>query len=149
MGWLGEHAWAAWLAVALLLVAVETLTLDLVALMLAAGAAAAAAAAAAGAPGAVQVLVACVSALAMLLVVRPVALRHLRPSSLTRTGIEALVGQQAVVLERTDGRGGRIKLAGEVWSARSYDPALVLEPGQTVDVMAVEGATAVVYGTGA
>ena len=148
MGWLGDHHWAAWLGAALLLAAIETLTLDLVALMLAAGAGAGAVTAALGAPTVVQVVVACVTALAMLLAVRPVALRHLRSTALTRTGTAALVGRQAVVLERTDGTDGRVKLAGEVWSARTSDPDLTLEPGATVDVLSIDGATAVVHRTG-
>jgi membrane protein implicated in regulation of membrane protease activity len=62
----------------------------------------------------------------------------------TRTGVAALVGSRAVVIERVDGDGGRVKLAGEVWSARSYDGHAVLEPGQSVDVIQIEGATALV-----
>jgi membrane protein implicated in regulation of membrane protease activity len=81
---------------------------------------------------------------AMLGVVRPVALRHLRQAPEERTGVAALVGRQAVVLERIDGHSGRVKLAGEVWSARSYDPSHAIEPGRTVDVVSIEGATAVV-----
>ena len=53
-------------------------------------------------------------------------------------------GKQAVVLERVDGSGGRIKLAGEVWSARSLDTGRAYEVGQEVDVVEIEGATAIV-----
>ncbi|NHC14109.1 NfeD family protein [Motilibacter deserti] len=148
MGWLEDHVWAGWLALALVLAAVETLTLDLVALMLAVGAAAGAVAAALGAPPVLQAVVACVTALGMLLAVRPVALRHLRPAARTRTGTAALVGRQAVVLERTDASTGRVKLAGEVWSARTYLPDVTVEPGSTVDVISIDGATAVVLPTG-
>src|SRR4051794_39164717 len=148
MSWLGDNSWAFWLALALVLVGVETLTANLVALMVAAGALVAAGAAALGAPAFAQVLLGSATALAMVTVVRPVAMRHLRPTSETRTGTAALVGRQAVVLERTDGGGGRVKLAGEVWSARSYDPTLAIEPGETVDVVLIDGATAVVLGTG-
>ncbi|MEV6183941.1 NfeD family protein, partial [Streptomyces sp. NPDC052015] len=58
--------------------------------------------------------------------------------------IDALKGKQAVVLERVDGAGGRIKLAGEVWSARSLDSGRAYEVGQEVDVVDIEGATAIV-----
>jgi membrane protein implicated in regulation of membrane protease activity len=60
------------------------------------------------------------------------------------TGIEALKGKQAVVVERVDGSGGRIKLAGEIWSARSLDESESYEPGRHVDVVDIEGATAIV-----
>ena len=62
-----------------------------------------------------------------------------------RTGTAALEGAHAVVLERVDARGGRVKIGGEVWSARSFDEAQVLEPGARVEVMKIEGATALVY----
>ena len=136
--------WVWWLVAAVALVAVEVVTLDLIFVMLAAGAAAGAVTAVAGAPVAVQAAVALVVALAMLGAVRPVALRHLRQPIETRTGVAALVGAKALVLERVDAHSGRVKLAGEVWSARAYDGESVFEPGQTVDVASIEGATALV-----
>jgi membrane protein implicated in regulation of membrane protease activity len=48
------------------------------------------------------------------------------------------------VLERVDGDGGRVKLGGEVWSARSFDSSRVFEPGERVSVLEIQGATAVV-----
>lgn len=136
--------WVWWLVAAVALVAVEVVTLDLIFVMLAAGAAAGAVSAVAGAPVAVQAAVALVVALAMLGAVRPVALRHLRQPIETRTGVAALVGAKALVLERVDAHSGRVKLAGEVWSARAYDGESVFEPGQMVDVASIEGATALV-----
>ncbi len=145
MGWLEDNAWAVWLVVALVLGAVEMTTLDLMFLMLAAGAVAGGVAAAVGAPVVLQIIVAAVVALAMLGLVRPVALRHLRQAPESRTGVAALVGRQALVVQRVDGHGGQVKLAGEIWTARSFDPSRAIEPGQTVDIVQIEGATAVVY----
>ena len=145
MDWLNENAWAAWLVAALVLGGIEMTTLDLTFLMLAAGALAGAVAAGAGADLWVSALVAAATAIAMLAVVRPIALRHLRTPTETRTGVAALVGREAVVVERTDAHSGRIKLAGEVWSARSFDPHVAIEPGRHVDVVQIDGATAVVY----
>lgn len=146
--WLADNAWLGWVVVALVLAGVEITTLDLIFLMLAAGAVAGAGAAVLGAPLLLQVLVAGGAALAMILVVRPVALRHLRTPIETRTGVQALVGRQAVVVDRVSAAGGTVKLAGEVWSARSFDPAETHEAGTTVEVVEIDGATAVVYGTG-
>lgn len=145
MSWLRDDPWLPWLIVAVLLGIAEVTTLDLLFLMLAAGALGGAATAALGAPLLLSALVSLAVAVAMVGVVRPVALRHLQSGSPeTRTGTAALVGRQALVLERVDGHAGRVRLAGEVWSARSYDPSTPIDPGATVDVVSIEGATAVV-----
>jgi membrane protein implicated in regulation of membrane protease activity len=85
-----------------------------------------------------------VVSVALIAVVRPIALRHSRARPALATGIDALRGRQAVVLERVDGGGGRIKLAGEIWSARSLDADQAYEVGHQVDVVEIDGATAVV-----
>ena len=142
---MGDYDWVAWVGLAVLLGIVEVTTLDLVFLMLAAGALSGALVALVGAPVGLQVVVALVVAVAMLGVVRPVALRHLRTPAAVRTGVAALVGSHGVALERIDARSGQVKLKGEVWSARAYDPTHVIEPGSTVQVVEIDGATAVVY----
>ncbi|MCF2539544.1 MULTISPECIES: NfeD family protein [Streptomyces] len=81
---------------------------------------------------------------ALIAVVRPIANRHRAQRPQLATGIDALKGKQAVVLERVDASGGRIKLAGEVWSARALDTGRTYEVGQEVDVVDIEGATAIV-----
>jgi membrane protein implicated in regulation of membrane protease activity len=143
--WLGDNEWSAWLGLAFVFGIVETTTLDLVFLMLAAGAASGALAAVLGAPVLFQALVAIAVSAAMLGFVRPVARRHLRTPVNVRTGVAALVGTRGVVIDRVDSHGGRIKLAGEVWSARSYDGRSVIEPGTGVDVVEIDGATALVF----
>ncbi|MFD5876754.1 NfeD family protein [Streptomyces sp. NPDC060322] len=112
--------------------------------MFAAGAVAAAVVAALGGGIVAQVLVFVLVSVALIAVVRPIAARHRAGQAGYATGIDALKGRQAVVLERVDGSGGRIKLAGEVWSARSLDGDQVFEPGLQVDVVDIDGATAVV-----
>ncbi|WP_266379735.1 NfeD family protein [Streptomyces canus] len=112
--------------------------------MLAVGAVAAAIAAGLGGDVVVQVLVFAVVSVALIAVVRPIATRHRSQRPQLVTGVDALKGKQAVVLERVDHAGGRIKLAGEVWSARSLDTGRAYEAGQEVDVVDIEGATAIV-----
>ncbi|MGW1022790.1 NfeD family protein [Streptomyces sp. NPDC002577] len=112
--------------------------------MLAVGAVAAAVTASLDGGIVLQVLVFAVVSVALIAVVRPVAARHLAQRPQLATGVEALKGRQAVVLERVDGAGGRIKLAGEIWSARALDPGQAYEAGQEVDVVDIDGATAVV-----
>ncbi|MFI9346423.1 NfeD family protein [Streptomyces sp. NPDC052773] len=112
--------------------------------MLAVGAVAGAIAAALGGDVVVQVLVFVAVSVALLAVVRPIATRHRSQRPQLVTGVEALKGRQAVVLERVDGSGGRVKLAGEIWSARALDTDRTYEVGQQVDVVDIEGATAIV-----
>jgi membrane protein implicated in regulation of membrane protease activity len=112
--------------------------------MLAVGAVAGAIAAALGGDIVVQVLVFVAVSVALLAVVRPIATRHRAQRPQLVSGVEALKGKQAVVLERVDASGGRIKLAGEVWSARALDTDRAFEVGQEVDVVDIEGATAIV-----
>lgn len=112
--------------------------------MFAVGAVAAAVTAGLGGGITAQVVVFAVVSTALIAVVRPIANRHRRQRPELASGVDALKGRQAVVLERVDGDGGRIKLAGEVWTARSLDASEVYEPGQKVDVVDIDGATAVV-----
>ncbi|MDN0195147.1 NfeD family protein [Streptomyces sp. S.PNR 29] len=113
--------------------------------MLAVGAVAAALVSGIFGGGAVaQVAVFAVVSTALIVVVRPIANRHRAQRPQFATGVDALKGKQAVVLERVDASGGRIKLAGEVWSARALDTGHAYEVGEEVDVVDIEGATAIV-----
>ncbi|MGI5483533.1 NfeD family protein [Streptomyces lavendofoliae] len=112
--------------------------------MLSVGAVAGAVTAALGFGVVAQVVVFAAVSVALIAVVRPIAARHRDGRPQHATNIDALRGRQAVVLERVDGSGGRIKLAGEVWSARALDTDQVFEPGRQVDVVEIDGATAVV-----
>ncbi|WP_030162323.1 NfeD family protein [Streptomyces sp. NRRL S-244] len=112
--------------------------------MFAVGAVAAAVTAAFGGGVVAQVLVFVIVAVALIAVVRSIANHHREQRPQHRTGIDALKGRSALVLERVDGSGGRIKLAGEVWSARTLDADSSFEPGQQVDVVEIDGATAIV-----
>ena len=93
----------------------------------------------------VQVIVFIGGSLASLAVLRPIAKRHLRTPAALRTGTAALVGARAVVVERVDVDGGRVKIGGEVWSARAFLEGQVFEEGTRVEVAKIDGATALVY----
>ncbi|WP_431963657.1 NfeD family protein [Actinacidiphila sp. bgisy160] len=112
--------------------------------MFAVGAVAAAIAAGLGLGITPQVLIFVIVSVAGIAVVRPLANRSRAQRPELRSGIDALKGRQAVVLERVDVHGGRIKLNGEVWSARALDAGRAFDPGESVDVVEIEGATAVV-----
>ena len=132
------------MAAALALGLVEIASLDLVFFMLAVAAVAAAGAAMLGGSITVQVLTFVAVAALLLAVLRPVALRKLKPAGAEeRTNTDALVGRTALVLEEVTDRSGLVKLAGEQWTARA-EPGVVLPADTTVSVLRIEGATAVV-----
>ncbi|MBM7774587.1 membrane protein implicated in regulation of membrane protease activity [Actinokineospora baliensis] len=133
-----------WLVVGVLLIAAEVLSGDFVLVMLGvAGLAGAGAEALFGVP-LVSVAVFAAASLALTTLARPVLRRRLGGAHV-RDNVAALVGERAVVVARVDEHGGRVKLRGQEWSARSLDATQVLEPGTPVTVMEIAGATAVVW----
>ena len=130
---------------AAVLAGAETLSLDLVLIMCAGGAAGGAVTAALGGGAILQIVVAIVVSALLLGFVRPIAKRHLVGIGTHQTGSAALVGKQAVVLRAVDAHDGRVRLNGAEWSARSYDQTQTLPVGETVRVMEIDGATAVVW----
>ncbi len=145
MNWLSEHDWQAWLLVGLVLAAAEVTTLDLTLLMMAVGALAACLVAAVGLGVYVQVVAGAAVAVGLLAFVRPNMARRLHAGPTIKTGPAALVGRDGLVLERVTDGSGRVKLNGEVWTARSLDENVEIEPGSRVSVAKIDGATAVVF----
>jgi membrane protein implicated in regulation of membrane protease activity len=92
-----------------------------------------------------QLLAFVIGSVATVAFLRPIAKRHLHMPAALRTGTAALEGTKAVVLQRVDVNGGRVRIGGEEWSARAYMEDQVLEPGTRVEVVKIEGATALVY----
>jgi len=138
--------WVIWAIIAVLLALGELATPGLFFLgPVALAAIPAAVVALVGAPAWLQVLVFIAGSLASIAVLRPIARAHMSMPALTRTGTAALVGAKAVVLERVDLNGGRVRIGGEEWSARAYMEDQVLEPGTRAEVAKIDGATALVY----
>ena len=139
--------WLWWVGGALVLGILEMLSLELVFIMAAGGALAGAVASAAGAPLWAQILIAAITSVLLLVTLRPWLLRHLKKRTpLVETNASALVGRPAVVLATVTAEAGRVKLAGEVWSARTTAGS-ALPPGTEVLVDRIDGATAVVVPT--
>jgi membrane protein implicated in regulation of membrane protease activity len=133
-----------WIVAAVLLAIGELLTPGLFFLGPVAVAAGAAALVALVAGGVASTIVFIVAGLLSLLTLRPIARRHIRLPALSRTGTDALVGRKAIVTRRVDATGGRVRIGGEEWSARSYLDSEVYAEGATVGVVKIEGATALV-----
>jgi membrane protein implicated in regulation of membrane protease activity len=137
--------WFAWLLAAAALGAAEFFTLTLVFGLLAGAALVAAVVAGVGIGLLGQLLALGAAAAAGLVLVRPVALRHMAQQPLIRDGSDALIGKRAEVVQEVTATRGLIKLSGEEWSARALDESHVIPVGALVDVMEIEGATAIVY----
>jgi len=135
-----------WLVFALGLAGAEALTGDMFLLMLSGGALAAAGSSwlldlPVWADGAVFLVV----SLLLLVVVRPTLRRKLTAGKGLPEPVKALEGKHALVLGRVSQHDGQVKLDGEVWTARPYNDNDVYEPGDSVTVMHIDGATAVVW----
>lgn len=138
-------SWIVWLILAAATGVAEIFTLTAALGLLSVAALLTAGVAAVGLPPALQLAVFVVASTAGLAGVRPIALRHLKQPPPRRFGVSALIGRSAYVTEQVTGRDGRVRIGGEEWSARAYDETLVIPPGATVDVIEIEGATALVY----
>jgi membrane protein implicated in regulation of membrane protease activity len=142
---LGSPAWAVWGLAAALLAIGELFTPGLFFLGPLAVAALVASLVAASAVGTVWTLLAFIAAAGIcVMVLRPLARRHIRLPAISRTGTAALVGQSALVLVQVDDGGGRVKIGGEEWSAKPFLEGEALRPGEQVEVVQIDGATALV-----
>jgi membrane protein implicated in regulation of membrane protease activity len=135
-----------WLIFALALAGAEVLTGDMFLLMLGGGALAASVTAWLTnwpilGDGAVFLVV----SVLLVVLVRPALRQRLTPARGLPTGIEALKGKSAVVLDRVARDAGQVKLDGQIWTARPYNDGDIYEPGESVTVMHIDGATAVVF----
>jgi len=138
--------WIVWVIVAVVFAVGEIANMSFYLLPFAIGAGAAAIVSLAGGDTALSVVTFVILTAISFGVVRPIARRHITMPPQLRTGTNALVGKQAIVLERiaNDENAGAIRLEGEVWTARAYDDDEVIEAGKRVQVIEIRGATALV-----
>ncbi|MEU6641737.1 NfeD family protein [Saccharomonospora sp. NPDC046836] len=133
-----------WLIVGVGLIVAEVLSGDFVLLMLGIGALFGAGAAALSGNAFVDVAVFGISSLGLLVLARPALKRKFLSGPGVKTNTDALVGARAVTLSTVDAHSGQVKLAGDIWSARSIAEGAVIDPGTTVTVVEISGATAIV-----
>ncbi|MGH3561591.1 MAG: NfeD family protein, partial [Mycobacterium sp.] len=122
-----------WLIFALGLAGAEALTGDMFLLMLGGGALSAAATSwlldwPVWSNGVVFLVV----SVLLLVLVRPALRRRLVPAAGLETGIKALEGKSALVLDRVAHDAGQVKLGGQVWTARPFNESDIYEPGELV-----------------
>jgi membrane protein implicated in regulation of membrane protease activity len=140
------EAWVIWIVLACLLAVGEIATVSFFLGPFSVGAVVAAVVALAGGGWVGSSIAFLLISVLVLLFLRPVAKRHLRQGPLLRTGTAALLGRQAIVLERiaNDEASGVARIDGEVWTARAFDEDRIIEPGEKVSVIEIRGATALV-----
>ena len=135
-----------WLIFALVLAGAEALSGHMFLLMLGGGALAASATSwLTDSPVWIDGAVFLIVSLLLLAVVRPALRRRLTPARVPQMGIEALAGKNALVLDRVARDEGQVKLDGQIWTARPLNDGDVYEPGESVTVTHIDGATAVVF----
>ncbi|MCC2593322.1 NfeD family protein [Tessaracoccus sp. OS52] len=144
--WLRDFSWAGWGILAVGLAALELLTMDLTLLMLAAGALAGGVTALI-VPGLwwLQIMVALVVAVLTLFLLRPTLLNKVRNAPGYRSSLESLVGSPGRATAEITRTGGEVKVSGQIWDARSFDPAITIEEGDDVEVYGIDGVTLIVY----
>ena len=138
--------WLVWLVVGLVLLGLEAVTLTFVAVYFGIAALAAAVFAGLGAPLWLQVAVFCGMSVASLVLTRRIARQMFRGPA-PKTNVHTLAGRRGIVTRAIDGDGGsgQVRIGTEYWSARPYfDDAGVIPEGGRVEVVRVEGVTAIV-----
>lgn len=138
--------WLLWLGLGALLVVAELLSMGLILLMLAGGAFAAAITATVTDNWVIEVVVALVVSTALLALVRPELVKKLHRGPELVLGTRKMIGLRAIAPGTISAHEPcQIKIDGELWTARPYDEFLVIQPGTTVEVLEVRGATAYVH----
>ena len=133
-----------WLAVFVLLSVIELATMGLTTIWFAGGAVAGFIASRLGANVVIQAVVFFVVSIVLLIFTRPFAVRYIN-SNKTKTNIDGLIGQEALVLEEINNirETGCARLEGKEWTARSVDDTVI--PADTVVIVErIEGVKLIV-----
>lgn len=138
-----------WLVVAVLAAIGEALTYDLFLASVAVAAVITAVVSVIVPFAALQVGVFAALSLVGIFFVRPAVKHSLGIDSLAQIATAVrhphVVGRRAVVTHRVDAAGGQIRIGqGEFWTARPYEPGETIEVGEPVEIVLVEGITALV-----
>lgn len=130
--------WLIWLSAGIILAILEVFTPGFFIVGIGVSLAITALPAALGLPFCVQLLVCGAMILIFFLLVRPLVMK-IPHSDSKKTGTAALIGEEGIVVETiTRIEGGRVKVGGEVWKAKSDE---TIEKDLLVVVTGVEGVT--------
>ena len=136
---------AAWMALVIIFLVVELVTVGLTTIWLAGGAFVAFILAAVGAGFWVQLIAFFAVSFVLIYFTRPFAVKYLNPRG-TRTNSEELIGEVVKVIERIDNREakGRALVKGLEWSARAVSDDMIIEKDTLVKVVRIEGVKLIV-----
>lgn len=134
--------WIVWLVIALVCVAIEVFTTDFTFLMLAGGALVATGTAAATDNIWIQVIAFGIVSILLLVLVRPWAKNRFNVRGSRVGSAQVLIGKKATAVTDIDESAGRVRIVGDVWSARSASG--FIPQGSEVTVVELEGVTAIV-----
>lgn len=139
------HLWQSWLIAAGVFGGLELISLDLIFAMLCIGALVGAAAAALSGSVPISVILALISAVGLLGILRPAMVKRLHAAPDLKTGHKRIIGQEGVVIEAIEAGGyGRVKVDGQDWLATGYNETDVIGVGRHVDIIEIKGTTAYV-----
>lgn len=134
-----------WLLLAAIFIVIELVTLGLTTIWFAGGAFVAAIAGACGANLVVQVILFLVVSIVLLVLTRPIAVKHL-DSKIEKTNSEALIGQTAVVIQEINNVNatGQAKINGMEWTARAKNDSDIIPAGINVTIVEISGVKLIV-----
>ncbi len=134
-----------WLAILVVLVVIELLTMGLTTIWFAGGALVATIASLFGAPLALQVILFLAASALLLYFTRPIAVKYFNKDRV-RTNAESLVGRQAIVISEIDNLQGigQVNVGGMEWSARTRVDGVKLPVGTVTTILAINGVKLIV-----
>ena len=133
-----------WLAVALVMLVIEALTVGLATIWFAAGALVALLAALLDFSIAVQIVLFLAVSICLLVFTRKIFVEKLKAGS-EKTNVDALVGEKGVVISPIHPyEVGQVKVGGQVWSAVGKNPDETFAVDQLVKINAIAGVNLVV-----
>lgn len=133
-----------WLVVFILLILIELATMGLTTIWFAGGAVAGFVASMLGANVVIQAVAFFAVSILLLFFTRPFAVRYIN-SNKTKTNVDGLIGQEALVLEEINNirETGCARLEGKEWTARSMNDT-VIPKDTVVTVERIEGVKLIV-----
>ncbi len=132
-----------WVVVAIVMAIIEAVTLGLTTIWFAAGALITIVFAWFGLPYYVQIVAFLAVSFILLVLTRPIIKKYLKVGEV-KTNVDSLIGKSCIVLsDITEHKYGQVKLAGQVWTAKSQTNETILA-GEEVTVSSVEGVKLIV-----
>lgn len=131
-----------WLIIAIVIFAVEALTVNLTTIWFGLGAIVAMIFAAFGASTQIQIIAFAVATVILLIFTRPIAVKYIKKTS---TNVDTLIGKSAIVTEKIDNlKGtGQVKIDGNIWTARSEND-FIIEEREVVEICRISGVKLIV-----